>query len=67
MTGQAFIVLLALVAVLAVLLWTVADHFHSLPEESTGPALFDRDGRLIGATAELPVLKPGRHRARWSR
>lgn len=66
MTGQAFIVLAALVAILLVLLWTIADHVQSLPaEERTGPTLFDRDGRLIGATEELPVFRPGKHRARW--
>jgi hypothetical protein len=66
MTGQSFIAVLALAAVIAVLLWTLADHARNLPvDEPTGPVLFDRAGRLIGSTEELPVFRPGRHRARW--
>lgn len=64
-----FIAALALVAVLVVLFWTVADHAASKTTvEPAGPVFFDQAGRFIAATEELPVFKPGRHRARrWSR
>lgn len=65
MTGQSFIVVLALAAIIAVLLWTIADHLKPLAaEEPASPSLFDRDGRLIGSTEELPLFRPGKHRAR---
>lgn len=69
MTGQMFIAALALLAIVAVLLWAVADHVRDEDvKEPAGPVLLDRSGRLIAPTEELPLFTPGRHRAgRWGR
>jgi len=68
MTGPAWVALLTLVAVIAVLWWALADHLTALSEpDASGPVVIDESGRLL-ATQELPIFRPGRHRARrWSR
>jgi hypothetical protein len=64
-TGQAFVAVAALVAVLAVLWMVVADHLKSLTDEGpVGPVVIDEAGRLV----ESEFVAGGRHRARgwWS-
>lgn len=66
MTGQMFIAGLALIAILVVLAWTLVDHARETAEPE-GPVLFDRSGRLIGATEELPMWTPQHRARRWFR
>jgi len=67
MTGPAWVALLALLAVLAVGALVVADQAAAADPEEPGPVVIDQSGRLL-ATQELPMFRPGRHRARrWSR
>lgn len=69
MTGPAWVAVLALLAVLAVLALVVTDLAAKPVEtvEVSEPVVIDQSGRIV-ATQELPVFRPGRHRARrWSR
>jgi hypothetical protein len=60
MTGQTLIIALAVAPAVVVLVWTVVDcrRYNAAPTAH----LFDQDGRLIGATDELPLYQGGRHR-----
>jgi hypothetical protein len=65
--GQLLVPGLALLAIVAVLAWTVVDCRRHEAREFPRAVLFDRDGRLVGATEELPLYRGGRHRAVRSR